>query len=282
MTATTTRARIDAELVRRGLARSRGQAGALLAAGRVRVDGATVTRAATPVGEGQDVVVDADPGDPGYASRAAHKLADALDAYGPAGPDPAAGTCLDAGASTGGFTDVLLRRGARHVVAVDVGHGQLVARLRDDPRVEVREHVNVRDLAAGDVAPAPRLVVADLSFISLTLVLAPLLAVAAPGADLVLLVKPQFEVGRERLGADGVVRDPRLWAEVLTAVAHHAQGLGATVRDVRPSTLPGTHGNVEFVLWLRAPGGDAPAVALDVTAAVSDAVTTAGRIGATP
>ncbi|GIG40963.1 TlyA family rRNA (cytidine-2'-O)-methyltransferase [Cellulomonas phragmiteti] len=267
-----TAARLDAELVRRGLARSRGHASDLIAAGRVRVGGTTVRRPATLVDDGQDVHVEPRPDDHGYASRAAHKLADALDAYGPQGPQVADRVCLDAGASTGGFTDVLLRRGAARVVAVDVGHGQLVDRLRHDPRVDVREHVNVRDLRAGDVRPAPGLVVADLSFISLTLVLGPLLAAASPGADLVLLVKPQFEVGRERLGSDGVVRDPALWQAALTAVCTSTTALGARVRDVRPSTLPGTHGNVEFVLWAVAPGGDPTAPVVDVDRAVAAAV----------
>lgn len=271
MTPTMTPARLDAELVRRGLARSRAHAGRLLADGRVRVDGAPVHRPATQVDESQDVRVETDPTDPGYASRAAHKLADALDAWGPAGPVVAGRTCLDAGASTGGFTDVLLRRGATRVVAVDVGHGQLVDRLRDDPRVDVREHVNVRDLRAGDVEPAPALVVADLSFISLTLVLRPLTEVAAPDADLVLLVKPQFEVGRERLGSGGVVRDPALWRDVLHTVCGHVLALGGHVRDLRPSTLPGTHGNVEFVLWARAGQGTGPDTAVLVDAAVAAA-----------
>ncbi|UZN04996.1 TlyA family RNA methyltransferase [Cellulomonas sp. S1-8] len=274
-----TTARLDAELVRRGLARSRGHAAQLVAAGRVRVDGAAARRPATQVDEAQDVRVDPDPDDPGYASRAARKLADALDAYGTDGPLVAGGTCLDAGASTGGFTDVLLRRGASRVVAVDVGHGQLVTRLRDDPRVEVREHVNVRDLRAGDVLPAPGVVVADLSFISLTLVLEPLLAVAAPGADLVLLVKPQFEVGRERLGHDGVVRDPARWHDALSTVCGRAAALGAVVGDVRPSTVPGTHGNVEFVLRAVAPGGDAAPPAIDVPTAVAAAVDAASSEG---
>jgi len=279
MTATMTTARLDSELVRRGLARSRRDAADLLAAGRVRVDGAAVRRPATQVDEAQDVRVDRSPDDPGYASRAAHKLADALDAYGADGPPVVGRACLDAGASTGGFTDVLLRRGAGRVVAVDVGHGQLVARLREDPRVEVREHVNVRDLRAGDVVPAPDLVVADLSFISLTLVLEPLIAVARPGADLVLLVKPQFEVGRERLGADGVVRDPALWRAALAGVCDRATALGATVRDVRPSTLPGTHGNVEFVLWALAPGVVPAPRRLDVGTAVASAVRDAAPDG---
>lgn len=163
--------------------------------------------------------------------------------------------CLDAGASTGGFTDVLLRRGAEHVVAVDVGHDQLLPWLRADPRVTVREGVNVRHLRPGDVDPAPDLVVGDLSFISLTLVLPGLLAVAAPGADLLLMVKPQFEVGRERLGSGGVVRDPRLRADAVVAVAEAAVGLGARPRAVVASPLPGPHGNVEYFLWSVAPGG---------------------------
>lgn len=281
MTPTMTTARLDAELVRRGLARSRRHAADLLAAGRVHVDGARAVRAAARVDERSELRVDPDPEDAGYASRAAYKLADALDAYGPAGPPVSGAVCLDAGASTGGFTDVLLRHGAARVVAVDVGHGQLVDRLREDPRVEVREHVNVRDLRAGDVSPAPTVVVGDLSFISLRLVLEPLTAVAAPGAEMVLLVKPQFEVGRERLGSGGVVRDPALWRDALTDVCRTLEGLGGRVVDVRPSTLPGTHGNVEFVLRASAPGapGDSATVAVDVAAAVDAAVSAAAPDG---
>lgn len=279
MTTTMTTSRLDAELVRRGLARSRGHAADLVAHGRVRVEGAVVRRASTTVRDDQELGVDADPADPGYASRAAHKLADALDAWGEAAPVVRGRTCLDAGASTGGFTDVLLRRGAAHVVAVDVGHGQLVPRLREDPRVEVREHVNVRDLAAGDVVPAPEVVVGDLSFISLRLALGPLLEVCAPGADLVLLVKPQFEVGRERLGSDGVVRDPGLWRGAVRDVCTDAVARGARVIDVRPSTLPGAHGNVEFVVRLSAPGGGASGVP-DLDATVDAAVAAAATEGA--
>ncbi|WP_448629603.1 TlyA family RNA methyltransferase [Cellulomonas soli] len=245
---------MDSELVRRGLARSRGHAGELLASGRVSVDGATVLRPATPVGEDRVLAVSPDPDDPAYASRAAHKLAGALDLLGARGPRVSGRDCLDAGASTGGFTDVLLRRGARHVVAVDVGHDQIVPRLRADPRVEVREGVNVRGLQAGDVLPAPDLVVADLSFISLTLVLPALAAVAATGADLLVMVKPQFEVGRERVGATGVVRDPELRIQAVTAVARCAVGLGLRVVDVVRSPLPGPSGNVEYFLWLTATG----------------------------
>ncbi|MGN8246335.1 TlyA family RNA methyltransferase [Cellulomonas soli] len=243
-------ARVDSELVRRGLARSRGHAGELLASGRVSLDGETVLRAATPVDAARVLAVAEDPADPGYASRAGHKLAGALDALGEGGPCVAGRRCLDAGASTGGFTDVLLRRGARSVVAVDVGHDQLVAPLRADPRVEVREGVNVRALRAGDVEPRPELVVADLSFISLTLVLQALVEVAADSADLLVMVKPQFEVGRERLGSGGVVRDPGLRVQAVTAVARCAVGLGLQVRDVVRSPLPGPSGNVEYFLWL--------------------------------
>lgn len=251
--------RVDAALVRDGLARSRRHAAELIAAGRVTVDGRPVQRPALPLGDDQHARVE--PGEPGtdvdYASRGAHKLLGALDAF--AGLAVAGRDCLDAGASTGGFTDVLLRRGARRVVAMDVGHGQLVDRLRADPRVDVREGVNVRHLTAGDVVPAPGLVVADLSFISLTLVLPALAAVAASDADLVLMVKPQFEVGRERLGSGGVVRSVEQRAEAVLAVAECATGLGLEVAGVARSPLPGPSGNVEFFLWLRRSAEDATA-----------------------
>ncbi|WP_315095528.1 TlyA family RNA methyltransferase [uncultured Cellulomonas sp.] len=250
--------RLDTELVRRGLARSRRQAGELIAAGRVTVDGSSVSRSAAQVTDERDVVVQADDDDPRYASRAGHKLAGALDALGTHGPVVAGRSCLDAGASTGGFTDVLLRRGAARVVAVDVGHDQMVDALRHDPRVEVREGVNVRSLARGDIVPAPELVVADLSFISLTLVLPALVDVARPDADLVVMVKPQFEVGRERLGSGGVVRTPALRVDAVLAVARCAAALGLDVRDVVRSPLPGPSGNVEFFLWLRRSPGDDP------------------------
>jgi 23S rRNA (cytidine1920-2'-O)/16S rRNA (cytidine1409-2'-O)-methyltransferase len=245
--------RLDSELVRRGLARSRRHAGELIGAGHVAVDGVVTQRAATALAEEQVLTV-VDDDDPAYASRAGHKLAGALDAWGSAGPVVEGRLCLDAGASTGGFTDVLLRRGAERVVAIDVGHGQLVQSLRADPRVDVREGVNVRYLQTGDVEPAPGLVVADLSFISLTLVLASLVAVAAPGADFVVLVKPQFEVGRERLGSGGVVRDGRLRADAVLAVAHDAVSLGLGIIGVVESPLPGPSGNVEYFLWLRRDG----------------------------
>ncbi|AEE45807.1 TlyA family RNA methyltransferase [Cellulomonas fimi] len=243
--------RLDSELVRRGLARSRGHAGELIAAGRVSVRGTAARRAALQVDGGDAVEVVGDD-DPGYASRGAHKLAGVLDTLGADGPVVAGRRCLDAGASTGGFTDVLLRRGAAHVTAVDVGHGQLLEVIRQDPRVDAREGVNVRDLQAGEVQPPPTLVVADLSFISLALVLPALTRVAAPGADLLVMVKPQFEVGRERLGSGGVVRDPALRADAVLGVARAAVDGGLDVRAVVRSPLPGPSGNVEFFLWLRA------------------------------
>ncbi|GAB4069306.1 TlyA family RNA methyltransferase [Angustibacter speluncae] len=242
------RQRLDAELVRRGLARSRQQAAELVAAGRVSVRGQVASKPATQVDPADPVVVaEADAG-PEYVSRGAHKLVGALDAFG---VDPAGRRCLDAGASTGGFTDVLLRRGAAHVVAVDVGYGQLAWSLRSDERVTVLDRTNVRTLEPGAVAPAPGLVVADLSFISLTLVLGSLAACCAPDADLLLMVKPQFEVGRERLGAGGVVRDPALRAEAVVTVAEAARTAGLDVHGVAASPLPGPSGNVEFFLHLR-------------------------------
>jgi 23S rRNA (cytidine1920-2'-O)/16S rRNA (cytidine1409-2'-O)-methyltransferase len=245
--------RLDAELVRRGLARSRGQAGELLAAGRVEVAGATATRPATQVDPAVAIVVRADRHDtPDYASRGGHKLAGALDVFSASGLGVTGRRCLDAGASTGGFTDVLLRRGAAEVVAVDVGYGQLAWPLRQDPRVRVLDRTNVRDLTPELVGERVDLVVADLSFISLRLVLRPLRDVARPDADLLLMVKPQFEVGRERLGAGGVVRDPAARADAVRQVAAAALHEGLGCRGVTASPLPGPSGNVEYFLWLRA------------------------------
>ncbi len=222
---TTPRARLDAELVRRGLARSREQAGELIAAGRVAVAGQRAAKSATQVARDAPITVQ-DSGDPGYVSRGGHKLAGALRAF--SGLVVAGRQCLDAGASTGGFTDVLLRAGAAHVVAADVGYGQLAWSLRTDPRVTVMDRVNVRTI--GQVVPEPDLVVADLSFISLTLVLPALVACARPDADFVLLVKPQFEVGRDRVGAGGVVRD----STDRSAAVEKVSGAAAQTRPRRP------------------------------------------------
>jgi 23S rRNA (cytidine1920-2'-O)/16S rRNA (cytidine1409-2'-O)-methyltransferase len=241
--------RLDAELVRRGLARSREQAAELIGDGRVAVAGLTAGKPATQVGRDVPITVSDDGGPPGYVSRGGHKLAGALAAFGAV--VVAGRRCLDAGASTGGFTDVLLRAGAGHVVAVDVGYGQLAWALRTDPRVTVLERVNVRELRPEQVAPPPGLVVADLSFISLALPLPALVRCAEPDADFVLLVKPQFEVGKGRVGAGGVVRDPGLRAGAVTGVADAAAGHGLGVAGVTASPLPGPAGNVEYFLWLR-------------------------------
>jgi len=243
------RARLDAELVRRGLARSRVQATDLIAAGRVLVAGAPAAKAATQVGQDAAITIDKDSAGQDYVSRGGRKLAGALAVF--AGVRVAGRRCLDAGASTGGFTDVLLRAGAAHVVAVDVGYGQLAWSLRADPRVTVLDRVNVRNLQPGQVAPPPEVVTADLSFISLGQVLPALAACAAPDADFVLLVKPQFEVGKGKVGAGGVVRDPALRAESVAAVARAALDSGLGVRGMTASPLPGPAGNVEYFLWLR-------------------------------
>jgi 23S rRNA (cytidine1920-2'-O)/16S rRNA (cytidine1409-2'-O)-methyltransferase len=242
------RARLDAELVRRGLARSREQAGELVAAGLVAVAGQPAAKPATQVARDTPITV-TESGEPGYVSRGGHKLAGALAAFVPAGLVVPGRSCLDAGASTGGFTDVLLRAGAAHVVAADVGYGQLAWSLRTDPRVTVMDRVNVRTLDR--VSPVPGLVVADLSFISLTLVLPALIACAAPDADFVLLVKPQFEVGKGRVGAGGVVRETTDRSAAVHRVTAAAGQLGLGVEGVTASPLPGPAGNVEYFVWLR-------------------------------
>ncbi len=246
-------ARADAELVRRGLARSRRHAGDLVLAGRVRADGAPVTKPSTAVAAASDLVVEARPQEQDYVSRAGHKLAGALDALVRAGvaPTVAGAHCLDLGASTGGFTQVLVQRGAAQVVALDVGHGQLAAPLRADPRVVVLEGRNVRELRPDHLAFPPELVVADLSFISLRIVLPTIAGVARPGARVIVLVKPQFEVGRERLGRGGVVRDPGLRARAVVDVGRCAAEQGLLPSAVVPSPLPGPSGNVEYFLLLR-------------------------------
>ncbi len=243
------RTRLDAELVRRGLARSRAQAAELIEGGQVLVFGQAAAKPATQVDLDAPISVERIEDEPGYASRGAHKLAGALAVFGDLAV--AGRRCLDAGASTGGFTDVLLRAGAAHVVAVDVGYGQLAWQLRTDPRVTVLDRVNVRNLEPGQVAPPPEVVTADLSFISLTQVLPALVRCAAEDADLVLMVKPQFEVGRKLVGSGGVVRDPDLRAGAVAAVARAGLDLGLGVRGVTASPLPGPSGNVEYFLWLR-------------------------------
>ena len=261
--------RVDAELVRRNLAPSRQHARELIAAGKVLLDGEAVRKAARQMDPAQPLlVVESERED--YVSRGAWKLIGALDLLGESGPAVEGVRCLDAGASTGGFTDVLLRRGAAHVVAVDVGYGQIAWRLREDPRVTVVERTNVRTLDPALVAPAPGLVVGDLSFISLTLVIPALVRAADPRADFLLLVKPQFEVGKERLGSGGVVRDTSLHAWAMRKVADCAAAGGLSVVGAAPSPLPGPAGNVEYFLYMRA--GDADSSCANVDAAIEQAV----------
>ncbi len=262
----TKRTRLDAELVRRGLARSRVQAADLIAAGQVRVSGQAAGKAATQVAQDAAITIQRQDSGPDYVSRGGHKLAGALAAFG--GLQVAGRRCLDAGASTGGFTDVLLRAGAAHVVAADVGYGQLAWSLRADPRVTVLDRVNVRSLRPDQVSPPPELVTADLSFISLTQVLPALAACAAPDADFVLLTKPQFEVGKGRVGAKGVVRDPDQRAEAVAAVAQAALDIGLGVCGVVASPLPGPSGNVEYFLWLHR--GAPPLDDADLRAAIAE------------
>lgn len=247
--------RLDLELVRRGLARSRSQASELLASGLVRLDGMPVRKASLPVVP-EDALTLATPVDP-WVSRAAYKLLAVLEAFGAAGLTVRGRRCIDVGASTGGFTQVLLRHGADHVVAVDVGHDQLVPELVGDRRVSDRSGVNVRTLRPADVGGAGELVVADLSFISLTLCLPALAALTLPEGDLVVLVKPQFEVGRERLGKGGIVRSAGDRADAVTAVSREAATHGLHVHGLCSSPITGASGNAEFLLWLTRTTSDA-------------------------
>ena len=248
------RRRLDAELVRRGLARSREQAQEFITAGVVTVKGAVATKAATQVETSDAVEVVVAEGH-GYVSRGAVKLNGALDAF--SNVDVTGRLCLDAGASTGGFTQVLLERGAAKVLAVDVGYGQLAWPIRTDDRVVVMERTNIRTLTADDVEFLAELVVADLSFISLALVLPAMVACTASDADFVIMVKPQFEVGREAVG-DGVIRDPQVRMGAVLAVAERAIALGLGVAGVAASPLPGPSGNVEYFLWLQRGLGGKP------------------------
>ena len=232
-----TRKRLDVLLVERGLAESRAQAQALVMAGLVRGH----AKPGEQVDEQAPLEVERPPP---YVSRAGVKLANALDAFG---VDPTGLDCLDVGASTGGFTDVLLQRGAARVIALDVGHGQLHPRLRSDPRVTVLERCNARTLT--ELPFAPELVTCDVSFISVRLALAPALRLAAPGWQALVLVKPQFEAGRAEV-RKGVVRDPEVHRRVVREVAEATPGWGATVAGVVDSGLPGPKGNHEFVLHL--------------------------------
>jgi 23S rRNA (cytidine1920-2'-O)/16S rRNA (cytidine1409-2'-O)-methyltransferase len=236
--------RLDRELVNRGLVRSRSHARDLITSGLVRVEDEVVTRPAERVKPTDVIQVVADR----YVSRGAHKLSGALDDL----DLQVTGRALDAGASTGGFTQVLLERGAAEVIALDVGTGQLAAALREDPRVRVWEQTNVRDLDLRHVVRPVELVVADLSFISLITVLDPIIAVTTPEGSLLLLIKPQFEVGRELLGKGGVVRSEELRQRAVDGVVAAAAERGWTAKAIVPSRLPGPAGNVEyFALFIR-------------------------------
>jgi 23S rRNA (cytidine1920-2'-O)/16S rRNA (cytidine1409-2'-O)-methyltransferase len=239
--------RLDAELVRRELARSRDHAADLIESRSVLVGGIPATKPATQVDAETSIVLRGERDD--FVSRGGHKLAGALEAFSDVVVEGR--KCLDAGASTGGFTDVLLKSGAQLVVAVDVGYGQLAWELRQDSRVKILDRTNIRHLTGEMVGEEIDLVVADLSFISLSLVLPALAAVSKPHADFVLMVKPQFEVGRERLGAGGVVRDPALRKTAVLDVAETAYDVGLGTMGITASPLPGPAGNVEYFLWLR-------------------------------
>lgn len=269
-----TRRRLDAELVRRKMAPSRTAAQRIIDEGKVTVGGQTAWKAARQVeaSEAIEIVGDND----NYASRGAYKLLGALDQLGTLAPKVQGRNCLDVGASTGGFTDVLLRRGASSVAAVDVGYGQLVWRLRTDPRVQVLERTNVRYLKSDDLTHSPDLVVGDLSFISIETVL-PALAEVASDADFLLMIKPQFEVGKGKVGAGGVVRDPQLRIEAIIKVANGAIKNGLIPWAIEASPLPGPSGNVEyFIAMSKNPMH--PAIK-DIAAAARKAVETGPQAG---
>ena len=242
--------RLDLLLVDRGLAPSRERARALILAGQVRVNGAPAAKAGTMVAE--DAGVELIKPDHPYVGRGGLKLAHALDTFGIVVEGREA---LDIGASTGGFTDVLLRRGARRVVALDVGHGQLDWGLRNDPRVVVLEGLNARYLEASSLPGPVDLAVIDVSFISLAQILPRVPPVLAGGADVVALVKPQFEAGREEVGRKGIVRDPGVHERVIEKVTWAAAAAGLARAGLTPSPITGSEGNREFLLYLRQASG---------------------------
>ena len=237
------RVRADLALVRAGLCPTRARAQAAIAEGRVSVSGAPVTRPGQQV-DPAALALAPDPADR-WVSRGARKLDAALDRFG---ISPAGLACLDLGASTGGFTQVLLERGAASVLALDVGHAQLAPEIAADPRVTSREGVNARDLTAADLPRPPDLIVADLSFISLTLALPPALSLSLPGARLVALVKPQFEAGRDALARGGIVRDPAARAAALARVREMLAAHGWRVLGEMESPIPGGDGNIEYLV----------------------------------
>jgi 23S rRNA (cytidine1920-2'-O)/16S rRNA (cytidine1409-2'-O)-methyltransferase len=248
------RIRLDELLVERGFAPSRSRAQALLLGGRVRAGSGDATRRDRKPGDlvDPDLALEIVAPEP-YVSRGGHKLAAALDAFG---IDPRGRVCLDVGASTGGFSDVLLQRGARRVYALDVGRGQLAESLRADPRVVSLERFNARDLRPDSLPEPVSLATIDVAFISARLVLRPVLGAFRGGTgDLVVLVKPQFEAGRDEAAAGGgVIRDPAVHERVVDEVAAAATALGLTVGGTIPSPILGPEGNREFLLWARVPG----------------------------
>jgi 23S rRNA (cytidine1920-2'-O)/16S rRNA (cytidine1409-2'-O)-methyltransferase len=250
-----TRRRLDVELVRRGLVHDGTEAVEAVQAGRVVVGGVVATSAATMVGADAPVHLTTETPGPRFVSRAGAKLRAGLDR---AEIDPTGAACLDAGASTGGFTDVLLRAGAAKVTAVDVAYGQLAWSLRQDPRVEVRERTNVRDLRSGDLEPRPALVVADLSFRALAPAIPALGGVAADDAAFVLLVKPQFEAPASDVEPGGLVRDPDVWRRALDDVIAALASAGVGVTGAMASPLRGPAGTVEFLVWGRRGGPHRP------------------------
>jgi 23S rRNA (cytidine1920-2'-O)/16S rRNA (cytidine1409-2'-O)-methyltransferase len=258
------RRRLDAELVRRGLVTTRSQAKSAVRDGLVLVSGRSASKPSTLVDTAEPLELVGEPRR--FASRAGEKLEAALERFE---IDVRGRDGLDAGASTGGFTDCLLRRGAAHVVAVDVGYGQLAWSLRTDQRVTVLDRTNVRDLRPADLPYAAGIVVADLSFISLGIAIPALSGIASSDADLVLLVKPQFEVGRVRVGSGGVVRDPDAWRDAILGVADAVSEHGLSPIAVMASPLQGPAGNIEFPL--HATVGSAATVVLDVEGALEEA-----------
>jgi 23S rRNA (cytidine1920-2'-O)/16S rRNA (cytidine1409-2'-O)-methyltransferase len=267
-----TRTRLDLELVRRGLVATEQEALDLIRAGRVLVGGSTAVKPETLVAPAEAVSVEEEGGP--HVSRGGTKLAAALDRFR---IDVRGRRCLDAGASTGGFTDVLLARGAARVVAVDVGYGQLAWKLRTDDRVVVMERTNIRDVRPEDLPYAPDVVTGDLSFISLGSVLKDLVALAAPKADLVVLVKPQFEAARSDVSPGGVVRDRSVWRSSLASVATSSSEAGAEPLAAMASPLPGPSGNVEYFLHARV---GAPPTELDLEGALREGEALASVKGA--
>ncbi len=239
--------RLDVALVERGIVDSRSKAQRLIGNGKVKVNGAIAVKPSVKVSDGD--AIDADLGDD-YVSRGAYKLVGAFERFASVGLVSAQGLdCLDIGASTGGFCDVLLRRGAARVVALDVGHGQLDPRIAHDGRIIEMSGVNIRDVEADDLPYRPSMVVSDVSFISLTYVIPVIARIAAPGAQIVLLVKPQFEVGKGNLGKNGIVESEALREQALSTVVACAKANGLDVRATTVSPIEGTHGNIEYLLY---------------------------------